>query len=84
MKKPAHRVGWRAMVDKQTWAMIAQCGLSFLAGSAVWLAYPETPNPYERLLATLLAGFIAVWVVMFLWVWARYGWKAARGISMDG
>jgi len=72
------------MIDKQTWLMIAQCGLSCLVGSAVWLAYPETPNAFERLLAALIAGFGSVWAVMFVWVWMRYGWKAARGISMDG
>jgi len=72
------------MVEKQTWAMIAQCGLSCFVGATVWVAYPATPNTYERLLAALIAGFGVVWVAMILLVWMRYGWKAARGISMGG
>ena len=67
----------------QWWAMAAQCGVSCALGCAVWLAYPDTATPQERLLAALLAGFGGVWALMFAWVWLRYGWKAARGLSMD-
>jgi hypothetical protein len=67
----------------QRWAMIGQCALTCVLGSAAWLAV-ESPNPYERLFAALIAGFGGTWLVMFCWAWLRYGWKAARGLSMDG
>lgn len=67
----------------QRWAMAAQCALSCVLGSAAWLAV-DSPNHYEKLLTALIAGFGGTWLVMFVWVWLRYGWKAARGLSMDG
>lgn len=66
----------------QRWAMIGQWALTCALGCAAWLAYPPTPNHYERLLAALLAGFGGVWLAMFCWVWARHGWRAARGMTM--
>jgi hypothetical protein len=67
----------------QRWAMVAQCALSCVFGCLAWLAV-DSPNSKERLLAALIAGFGGVWLLMFCWAWLRYGWKAARGMSMDG
>jgi hypothetical protein len=67
----------------QRWAMIGQCALSCVLGSAAWLAV-DSPNPYEKLFAALIAGIGGTWAIMFCWAWLRYGWKAARNMSMDG
>lgn len=62
--------------------MILQWGLTSLFGCAAYLAV-DSPNPSERLLAALIAGFGGTWLVMFCWVWARHGWTAARSMKMD-
>lgn len=64
-------------------AQIVQCAISCVLGSAAWLAYPPTDNPKERMLAALIAGFGGMWLLTYLWVWVRFGWKAARGMTMD-
>lgn len=68
----------------QKLAVVGQFALSSGLGCGAWLLYPETPNPYERLLFALLVGFGGLWLLMFVWVWVRYGRKAARSLTMDG
>jgi hypothetical protein len=64
------------------WQVIQFC-VTCALGCAAWLIYPHTTNPYERLIFALAAGIGGMWLLMFLWVWLRYGWKAARRLSMD-
>lgn len=61
--------------------LAAQFGLTCLLGAIVFLNYPPTDNPKERLLAAVIVGIGGVWTLMFLWTWARYGWSAARSMS---
>lgn len=68
----------------QRWAMIGQWALTSALGCGAWLIYPETTNGYERLIFTLAVAFSGTWILMFLYAWARYGWRAARGLSMGG
>lgn len=68
----------------QKWAMVAQWALTTTLGCGAFLIYPPTTNSYERLLFVLLVGFGGNYLIMFAYVWARYGWKAARGMSMGG
>lgn len=63
--------------------MAWQCAVACVLGCLAWIAYGPTGNHYERLLAGLLAGFGGQWAVMFCWVWLRYGWSAARSLTMD-
>jgi len=59
------------------WALT--CAFGFLG---FWWTL-DSPNSAERTLATLIAGFGGMWLTMFVWAWARYGWKAARTLTMD-
>lgn len=63
-------------------AQIVQCAVSFALAVPAYLWVPPD-NPFERLLAALIAGFGGLWLLMFLLTWLRYGWKAARGLTMD-
>jgi hypothetical protein len=71
------------MNDRVRLGQAVQFGLACVLGSAAWLAYGDTGNPYERLLAALIAGFGGQWAAVFVWVWVRHGLAAARGITMD-
>ena len=62
--------------------MIVQWALSSAFACAAWLAV-DSPNPSEKLLAALLAGWFGMRLVMFCWVWARHGRNAARSMRMD-
>lgn len=62
--------------------MIVQWALSSAFACAAWLAV-DSPNPSEKLLAALLAGWFGMRLVVFCWAWARYGWTAARTLRMD-
>jgi hypothetical protein len=41
------------------WRFLAATAL----GCGAWLAYPETPNPVEHMLAALIAGFGGQWLL---------------------
>ncbi len=69
-------------ISAETGAQIAQCALACAYGCAMWLHYPPTENHKERLLAALIAGFGGVWVTMFVYVLARFGWRSARSMRM--
>jgi len=67
---------------RELWTQIAQCAVSFGLGAPAYLWVPPD-NPFERLLAALIAGFGGLWLLTFLWVWLRHGWKAARSLTMS-
>lgn len=69
---------------RQRLAMFGQFTLTSVLGCGAWLIYPHTTNPYEKLIFAFAVGFGGTWLLMFLWVAMRHGWKAARGMSMDG
>jgi hypothetical protein len=63
--------------------MLFQCALTCAFGFlGFWWALDE-PNKAARTLAALVAGFGGMWLTMKLYVWVRYGWKAARSLTMD-
>lgn len=66
----------------QSWAMAIQCAISCVIGCFVFVALSPDPNPKVPLFGALICGFGGGWLVMFCYVWARYGWKAARSMSM--
>ncbi len=70
--------------DESRAALWTQLGLTCVFGCAAYVAVARvSPNPYEALLAGLIAGFGGVWLAMFCYVWARFGWRAARTLRMD-
>jgi len=48
-----------------------------------WLADIPGASPKDTLLAGLIGGFGGLWLVMFLYIWVRYGWRAAKSLSME-
>lgn len=70
--------------------MIVQCGVTILIACPVFLffkadqALAEHPDPKVPLFGALICGFVGSWVVMFVYVWVRFGWKAARSMKMYG
>lgn len=61
----------------------AQFAVACVAGSAFFLFAHDMDNPTARSLSSVAVGFGASWLVMFLVTWMRFGWKAARGMSME-
>ena len=71
------------MISKETAWMIAQCSIAIVIGSFVFLELSAIhANPKTPFFGGLICGFVGSWAVMFLYIWARYGWKAARSMSM--
>jgi hypothetical protein len=67
----------------QTLAMVVQCAVSCVIGCAAFLLIGPMPeSPKAPLIGALIAGFGGGWLVMFLYVWARHGWRAARSMSL--
>ena len=64
------------------WSLF-QFGLSCLYGGWVYLALADDPNPKVPLFGGLIVGFCGSWATMFVIVWVRYGWRAARSMSMS-
>lgn len=60
-----------------------QCAVACVVGSIVYLEALKEENEKTALVVALVAGFGASWLVSFLIVWARFGWKAARGMRMS-
>lgn len=76
---------WQPLFMKEKLALFAQFAISTGIGCYVfWLLGPDHPNPKVPLFGGLIAGFFGGWGVMFLYVWARYGWRAARSLKWDG
>ena len=67
---------------KQNIAMAVQCAVSAAIGCAFFWLVQDDPNPKVPLVAGLAGGFGGGWLVMFTYVWVRYGWKAARSMSL--
>jgi len=64
-------------------AMLLQCAMTCAFGFlGFWWAFDE-PNTAARTLAALIAGFGGTWLVMKLYVWARYGREAAKSLTME-
>lgn len=65
--------------------MILQCVVSIVAAFALvrWSA-TDPVNPKVPFFVILVVGFGAAWLATFLYVWARFGWKAARSMRLDG
>lgn len=57
--------------------------MACVVGSIVYLEALKEENEKTALVVALVAGFGASWLVSFLIVWARFGWKAARGMRMS-
>jgi hypothetical protein len=70
----------RAMV-----AMSIQCAIS-IAAAFMFVRWAATgPDPMHPPSYIILAvGIGAAWMTTFLYVWIRYGWKAARSMRWDG
>ena len=64
-------------------AMAFQCAASFVTGGFVYYLLWPDPNPKVPLFGGLIVGFAVGWAVMFLWTWMRWGWRAARSMSME-
>lgn len=67
----------------QRFGMAIQCAISCVIGCFAFWAFSPDPNPKVPLFAGLLFGFGGGWLVMFCYVWLRYGWNAARSMSME-
>lgn len=68
-------------------AFLVQFLISTAIGCAVFAAmYPDLRdvNPKASVIAGLIAGFGGGYLVMFAYVWFRYGWKAAKSLKLDG
>ncbi len=64
--------------------MLFQYAVSVVAGAlAITYAGSHDPDNHGNLLFGFFAGLIAARAVMFLIVWARFGWASARSMSMS-
>lgn len=62
---------------------VAQCAVAALVGCAVWAGMDGVgASDRERTIAAVFLGVVASWVATFLYVWIRFGWRAARSMSM--
>ncbi|MES2714064.1 MAG: hypothetical protein V4653_20985 [Pseudomonadota bacterium] len=62
--------------------MWVQVILSVICAAPFWLAEADNPNHHVRLWGSLITGFLGMRALMFLYVWARYGLRAARSMTM--
>jgi len=57
--------------------------MACLFGCAAFIAlWPYPENPKVPLLGGVLVGFGGSYVVTFCIAWARFGWRAARGMKI--
>ncbi|CCC99348.1 hypothetical protein FBZ85_11641 [Azospirillum brasilense] len=68
---------------KVTVGEVAQCAVSAAVGCWLYWVFMDDPNPKVPLLIALVGGFSSGWASTFLYVWLRFGWKAARSMSMS-
>lgn len=52
-----------------------------MIGSATFVALADDPNYKVPYLGGFIAGVGGQWLVMFVYAWARYGWRAARSLT---
>jgi len=71
---------------KAHWFQLLQFAISVVVGTLVYIDAQLTPsdNPKADLAVGFLAGVAAAWLFTFCWVWARFGWKAARTMRWFG
>lgn len=72
---------------KERIALFLQFAISTAIGTAVYAAMlPDFKdvNIKAPVFAGLIAGFLGGYLVMFLYVWIRYGWQAAKSLKLDG
>ena len=70
------------MLKREAVAII-QCGLAVAYGFLVWSwLHPFPESPKTPVIGALLLGFGGSWATMFLYVWLRFGWQAARSMKM--
>ncbi|WP_417814048.1 hypothetical protein [Thalassospira alkalitolerans] len=72
-------------MSKQTVAMIVQCALSIVIGyfTFVWLIGTGTDNPKVPVIGSVITGIVGSWLLMKLYVLARYGWSAMKSMTWD-
>lgn len=62
---------------------VAQCAVAALVGCAVWAGMDGVgASDRERTIAAVAVGVAVSWVATFVYVWFRFGWRAARSMSM--
>ncbi len=69
-------------MTSETRMMWVQCALSCAIGAPFYLSAIDNPNPHVPIILGLGTGFLGMRAVMFLYVWARYGLRAARSMTM--
>lgn len=62
-------------------AIAIQFLIACALGSATFAALADDPNPKVPYIGGFIVGVAGQWVAVFLWVWVRYGWKAARSMT---
>lgn len=76
------------LLRNQPWPdrwMVFQFAVSVVVGCFVYSWDQRTaPTSSGSTLAGLIAGFLVARGMMFLIIWARFGWTAARSMSMSG
>lgn len=63
--------------------MLIQFALSCAYGFVAFVALQGDPNPKVPMFGALIVGFFGMRATMFVYVWARWGWSAARSMRMD-
>lgn len=64
--------------------MVFQFVAASVFGCIGFLLNHPHPNSKVPLLAGLLFGFGGSYALMFLIAWARFGWRSARTMKLDG
>lgn len=68
---------------RQSLAMWVQALVASLCAAPVYFDPHAPDNRLAHLLLVILAGAVGAYAVTFLWVWIRYGWRAARSIGFS-
>lgn len=61
---------------------VVQC---LLAAVWAWVAFyvgPGAPGAHTPPIFVLIVGFVGSYLTTFLFVWVRWGWRAARSMSL--
>lgn len=61
----------------------AQFIIATAIGCAVYLPFSPSENSKGAVICSLACGYFGMRLVVFLYVWVRYGWRAARSMSME-
>lgn len=57
---------------------------SSIGGFVGYSMLEDGENQSTAIFGALVAGFGGTWLLNFIYVWIRYGWKAARSMRMYG